>query len=223
MTRRLKDQGAVAVLVSGGVESAALLAQAIRQYARVYPVYVRKGFNWEAGELLYLKRLLSSLEADGLARLTILEVPAKAIYGHHWSIGPHGTPRAKDPDAAVYLPGRNLLLLSLAGLFCAIHRIPTLWIGILKGNPFHDARSGFLREVENLLHTSLDFSLRIAAPFRELTKGQVIQRNDQLPWERTFSCLKPIGNRHCGRCQKCAERKGGFKEAGVSDPTGYAR
>lgn len=223
MGSRLKDQAALAVLTSGGVESGALVSEALKRYERVYPVYIRKGLNWEGRELLYLKRLLSTLETDGLAKLTTLDVPVKAIYGRHWSVASSGTPRAHDPDAAVYLPGRNLLLLSLAGLFCAIHRIPTLWIGILKGNPFHDARSSFLHEVENLLKTSLDFPLRIAAPFRELTKGQVIRRNASLPWEKTFSCLKPVGNLHCGRCQKCAEREGGFRAAGVPDPTRYVK
>ena len=223
MGSRLKDQAAVAVLTSGGVESGALICEALKQYERVYPVYVRKGLNWEAQEIRYLKRLLSTLETDGLAELTILDVPIEAIYGRHWSVASSGTPKATDPDAAVYLPGRNLLLLSLAGLFCAVRRIPTLWIGILKGNPFHDARSSFLHEIENLLKTSLDFPLRIAAPFRELTKAQVIRRNASLPWEKTFSCLKPVGGQHCGRCQKCAERRQGFQAAGISDPTRYAR
>ncbi len=224
MTAHSKDQDkAIAVLTSGGVESAALLAEALRRYERVYPIYVRKGFIWETVELAHLKRLLPHFKADGLADLTVLELPLHLVYKTHWSLGKERVPGSKAPDAEVYLPGRNLFLLSLAGLFCTIRRIPSLWIGILKGNPFQDARSGFLHQMESLLQETLSSPLRIAAPLREFTKGQVIRRWSQVPWEKTFSCLKPVNHKHCGRCQKCAERKAGFRAAALPDPTPYAK
>ncbi len=223
MTTVRKDQGkAVAVLTSGGVESGALIAEALRAYERVYPVYIRKGLKWEKSELASLRSFLATMESDGLAKLTVLALSLKPIYGRHWSLG-KGTPGFKAPDTAVYLPGRNLLLLSLGGLFCSLRKIPVLWLGILKNNPFHDARTGFIHQMEGLLEQVLGAPLRIAAPFRELTKGQVIGRWPGLPWQKTFSCLEPVKERHCGRCQKCAERKSGFKSAGIPDPTRYAR
>ena len=213
---------AAAVLVSGGVESGVLLAEALRTHERVYPLYIRKGFVWETVELAYLKRLLSAFKSDGLAELTILEVPMDRIYRPHWSLGKTRAPGFRAPDADVYLPGRNLFFFSLAGLFCSLRKIPTIWTGILKGNPFQDARPGFLRQMERILSASLGRPIRIAAPLRELTKGQVIRRWDGIvPWKLTFSCLKPAGRRHCGRCQKCAERRNGFRAAGVADPTSY--
>jgi 7-cyano-7-deazaguanine synthase len=42
-----------------------------------------------------------------------------------------------------------------------------------------------------------------------------------VPWELTFSCIRPIGIRHCGRCNKCEERRRAFADAGVKDPTKY--
>lgn len=219
-----KDQGkAVGVLTSGGVESAALVAEALKIYERVYPIYIRKGLKWEKEEMASLRLFLATMESDGLAELSVLALSLKPIYGRHWSLG-HGTPGSKAPDTAVYLPGRNILLLSLGGLFCSLKRIPVLWLGILKGNPFHDAQSGFLRKMETLLGEALGAPFRIAAPFRELTKAQVISRWPNLSWGKTFSCLEPAQRRqHCGRCQKCAERKAGFKAAGVADPTRYAK
>ena len=218
-----KDQGkAVGVLTSGGVESAALIAEALRAYERVYPIYIRKGLKWEKEELASLKGFLLTVETDGLAGLTVLDISLKQIYGRHWSLG-KGTPSYKAPDKAVYLPGRNILLLSLGGLFCNLRKITVLWLGILKGNPFHDARSGFLRQMEALLGESLGTPLRIAAPFHELTKAQVIARWPKLAWGKTFSCLEPTQGKHCGRCQKCAEREAGFKASGIPDPTRYAR
>lgn len=219
---RTRPGGALAVLSSGGVESAAMLAQALKRYERVYPIYLRKGLRWETAEFAALKGFLATFRSDGLAGLTVLEVPLAQVYGPHWSLGGSGTPGFHAPDEAVYLPGRNLLLLGLAGIFCSIRRIPTLWLGVLKGNPFRDARSGYLRQVEQLLEQSTGFSLRIATPFREFTKPQVIGQWKSLPWEKTFSCLRPVQGSHCGRCQKCSERKAGFRDAGISDPTRYA-
>ena len=219
-----KDQErAVAVLVSGGVESAALLSEAVRRYERVYPLYVRKGFLWETVELAHLKRLLPFYKSEGLADLAVLDLPLKDVYKTHWSLGRNRVPSLRAPDPAVYLPGRNLLLLGLAGVFCGVRKIPTVWIGTLKGNPFRDARPAFLRQMRGLLHESLGLPLKVTAPFRKLTKGQVIRRWPDLPWGKTFSCLNPKDHRHCGRCQKCAERRSGFKAAGIPDPTRYAK
>lgn len=222
----------VALLVSGGVESAVLLAEALRRYERVYPLYIRKGFVWEPEELKHLKRLLTAFAREGLADLVILDVPVRALYRSHWSLGHKRGPGSRQPDAAVYLPGRNLLFLSLAGIFCGLRRIPVLWIGILKGNPFQDARPEFFYSMERLVRGSLGLPFRIVTPFRKMTKGQVIRRWSGLPWEKTFSCIQPrqggpatgsSAGRHCGRCQKCGERKAGFRAAGVADPTGYMR
>ena len=223
MTFGKNQDKAVAVLTSGGVESAVLIADAIRQYERVYPVYVRKGFVWETVELAHLKKFLRQMKVDGLAELMVLELPLQNVYKAHWSFGKNRIPGSRAPDAEVYLPGRNLLLLSLAGLFCSVRKIQTIWMGTLKGNPFKDARAGFLHQMESMLHESLGIPVRIAAPLREFTKGQVIRRWQQLPWEKTFSCLNPVNHRHCGRCQKCGERRAGFRAASVPDPTRYVK
>lgn len=223
MSPRSDQAKAVAVLTSGGIESAALLTEAVQRYERVYPIYVRKGFQWERVELSYLRGFLSRLKRDGLAPLTILDLPIKLIYGAHWSLGRWRTPGSKAPDQAVYLPGRNLLLLSGAALFCCLRKIPALWIGILKGNPFRDARYRFLSGIERLIQETLEEPIRIVAPLRELNKAEVLRRWSQVPWGKTFSCLNPFGRLHCGRCQKCAERKSGFRAAGLVDPTIYFR
>ena len=199
-----------------------MLAEAMKRSKRVYPLYVRKGLVWEPAELASLKKLLRHFHSDGLAPLVVLDLPVQGIYGRHWSLGKAAAPGFRAPDTAVYLPGRNLLLLNLAGLFCSIRKVPVVWIGVLKGNPFRDARSGVMKQVEALLKETLGFRIRIVAPFRQLNKGQVIRRWSDLPWERSFSCLRPKKGRHCGRCQKCAERKAGCRAAGLLDPTRYA-
>lgn len=222
MTVKNKDQAA-AVLVSGGVESAAMLVDALKRFERVYPVYIRKGFIWETVEQAHLKRLLKSFHSEGLAPLSVLEAPMKPVYKSHWSLGVSRIPGARAPDSEVYLPGRNLLFLSLAGLFCSLRRVPVLWIGVLKGNPFKDARPGFLAGMERLIREAAGIPVKIETPYAAFSKGQVIRKHPEIDWRMTFSCLNPVNHRHCGRCQKCAERKTGFRAAAVVDPTLYSK
>jgi 7-cyano-7-deazaguanine synthase len=54
-----------------------------------------------------------------------------------------------------------------------------------------------------------------------MTKRQVMQLGRELPLELTFSCIAPVGELHCGRCNKCAERQAAFHEAAIVDRTIY--
>jgi 7-cyano-7-deazaguanine synthase len=125
-------------------------------------------------------------------------------------------PGAKTRDEAVYLPGRNLLLLSKAAVFCALHKIPVIAVGSLGHNPFRDATPAFFRDFARVS------GVQVVAPFRRLTKVQVVRRGRGLPLHLSFSCLAPKRGRHCGRCNKCAERRRAFRKAGLRDRTRYA-
>ena len=216
---------AVCALVSGGLDSCAMLADLARHYRRIHPVFVREGLIWEAAELRALRRFRQALPAalrNVIAPPVVLALPVRDLYGQHWSTTGRRTPSAATPDQAVYLPGRNLLLLAKAAVFCATHRIPVIAIGSLGHNPFPDATPRFLRDFARTAGAALQHRLRIIAPFRRLTKMQVIRRHQQLPLHLTFSCIAPRAGRHCGRCNKCAERQCAIAGAGLTDKTRYA-
>ncbi len=214
----------VCALVSGGLDSCVLLAALARRYQQVWPVFIRQCLVWERAELRFLRRFLlaSSFRHEPL---TILSIPAGDLYGSHWSLTGERTPGARTTDAAVYLPGRNLLLLAKAAVFCAQRRIPVIAIGTLGHNPFPDAMPQFFRDFARTAGQALGARLQIITPFRQLTKTAVIARGDKLglPLHLSFSCLSPKRGQHCGRCNKCAERKRAFRDAGVSDQTRYCR
>src|ERR1700675_3924180 len=105
---------ALAILISGGLDSAILLGDALRQHTVVHPLYVRSGLFWEAAELDHLRTYLTAIRDPALHELTILEAPVLDLYGNHWSVTGNDVPGAGSPDSAVFLPGRNLLLLSKA-------------------------------------------------------------------------------------------------------------
>jgi len=210
------------VLVSGGLDSALLLRRLLRRRTRLVPLYVRFGLAWEATELYWLRRLLASLRSPRLAPLQVVDLPITSFYGAaHWSVTGRGVPGARTHDRRVYLPGRNLLLVSAAALVCASRRLSTIALGILKGNPFGDATPGFFAGMASALSQALGRPIRILAPIRRMSKVQLIRSTPGVALHLTFSCIRPRGRRHCGRCNKCAERKRAFRLAGLADPTRY--
>jgi 7-cyano-7-deazaguanine synthase len=212
----------VAVLASGGLDSAVLAAEYLRDERVVQPIYVRFGLAWEETEESHLRRFLDTLQSGGLRSLVTLALPVADTYGSHWSLSADDVPDADTPDEAVYLPGRNLLLLAKSSIWCALHGYPTIALGTLKGNPFADSSREFFGDFESLVQTAVDHRLEIATPFSELDKTHVLQLGRHLQLQHTFSCIDPTAGVHCGRCNKCAERHRAFEEASIDDVTTYA-
>jgi 7-cyano-7-deazaguanine synthase len=213
-----------AVLLSAGLDSAVLAASEARS-TRVHPIYVSAGLAWEHGELAALDRLLSVPPLVGrLSPLARLSFTVHDLYpSTHWAL--HGEPPDFDtPDEDVYLTGRNVALLSKAAIYCAQHGLGRIALGPLAGNPFPDATAAFFDAMGHAVSLGLAHPLAIEAPFATLHKSDVIRLGIELgvPLELTLSCMNPQDGLHCGRCSKCRERRDGFADAGVSDPTRYA-
>jgi 7-cyano-7-deazaguanine synthase len=225
------------VLLSGGVDSAVLAAHEA-QTSRVLPVYVSVGLAWEDAEAAMVTELLKSpVFRDRTEPLTRVEFTMRDVYPPtHWAI--RGVPPAYDtPDEDVYLTGRNLVLLTKAGVVAARHGANRIALGPLAGNPFPDARPQFFTAMADALSLGLDHPIEIATPFLEWEKVAVIKCGVdlQVPFELTLSCMNPVAPeadedargtralpRHCGLCSKCRERRDAFAAAGVSDPSAYA-
>jgi len=213
---------AVAVLASGGVDSAILVADQAGRGHDVHPVYVRFGLVWERAEEDHLRRFLGTLDGRPVHPLTVIELPVADVYGGHWSISGAGTPDESTPDEAVYLPGRNLLLLAKTTVWCAGHGVGRIALGTLRGNPFVDSSQPFFDGFAGLATLALGHELMVDRPFAHLAKAEVLELGRGLRLEHTFSCIAPVDGRHCGRCNKCAERRKGFAGAGIEDGTAYA-
>jgi 7-cyano-7-deazaguanine synthase len=210
-----------AVLVSGGLDSAILLAETARGRDAVHPLYVRHGLYWEVVELRHLRRFLEKIRSPGLRPLTLLDMPVADVYGDHWSITGRGVPDAESPDAAVFLPGRNVLLLAKTILWCHLHGVPALALAPLGSNPFPDATPSFFAGYQKLVNDAIGGSVQVLRPYAALSKVDIMDRGRDLPLELTFSCVRPIEGRHCGMCNKCAERRRAFTDAGMIDRTEY--
>ena len=213
----------LAVLCSGGLDSAVLLGEAVRAYPTVVPVFVRVGSVWEDAEFAHLVRFLDAIHTPTLKPLVELRQPVDDLYGRHWSLTGAGVPPLGAPDADSFLPGRNVLLLAKPLLWCLLNRVPELATAPLASNPFPDATAAFYDGFARVVGASVGGTVRVLRPYAALGlhKPDVVRRGARLPLELTLSCAAPVDGGHCGRCSKCGERQDGFRAAGVPDPTIY--
>jgi 7-cyano-7-deazaguanine synthase len=213
-----------AVLFSGGLDSAVLAADALVKAEHVRALYIGVGFAWEDEERAMAARLFARPPLARAEPPVYLQFDMRDVFpSTHWAV--RGEPPAFDtPDEDVYLPGRNVILLSKAAVSTVtVSTEFALLLGSLAGNPFPDATPAFFAAMSRALSLGLDAQISIEAPFAALHKADVIKRGIELgvPLELTLSCMQPKDGLHCGRCSKCRERRDAFREAGVVDPTSY--
>ncbi len=222
MTPSARTRETVGLMISGGVDSAILLVHLLDRGYRVQPIYVSMGCAWDVSERRAVGRFVNALNDDAILPVVDLAMPVGDLYGDHWSITCQGVPDESTPDEAVYLWGRNPLLLVKPVLWCQQNDIAELALGTLASNPFADASQEFFEQFAAALATATETDVTILRPLAGWTKSQILALGAQLPLELTFSCLAPDEGRHCGRCNKCAERAQALASLPGGDPTLYA-
>jgi 7-cyano-7-deazaguanine synthase len=189
-------------------------------------MYVRFGLSWESVEQSHLQSFLKSIAGEKLADLLQFDLPMREIYQNHWSTTGTNVPDASTDDAAVYLPGRNILLISKAAVWCALNNVSIIALGSLARNPFADATDSFFESLEKTLSMGLAHDIRIVRPLQKMHKQEVLEAGRHLPLHLSFSCIQPVQLNgeyiHCGRCNKCEERMVAFKQTDFQDQTKYA-
>jgi 7-cyano-7-deazaguanine synthase len=201
----------IGVLFSGGLDSAALIGHFLDQGYIVHPIYIHAGLRWEKAELFWVKKYLRAIRRPALKPLAIVSLLLENAYAKNWSHSGK-TPGARSSDRAVFLPARNLLLITKALLHLHMQNVSTLALATLDGNPFPDGEKSYFRALGKILTRSFMRPIKILSPFRNLSKQEVIHRNKKWPLHLSFSCINPRGVRPCGRCNKCAERIRALRE-----------
>ena len=218
-----------AVLASGGMDSCILLANVAEQGV-AHPIYVETGIPWEWAEKQMLQNFIDALDNPNIRPITTLQLPVQPLYGtEHWTMSGETVPEYEAPDETVYIPGRNIILITLAAIWCSLNDVHRIVIGSLAGNPFPDATPDFFNSIANSNATGLDHSLTVEAPMRHLHKEDILTTNAQsLPLHLTLTCANPLSAEnqtiiHCAQCNKCRERHEAFLEAKIPDNTLYAK
>jgi 7-cyano-7-deazaguanine synthase len=218
------------VLLSGGMDSATTLAEAIREGYESHALTVRYGQR-HAIEIERARRLAETL---GAASHRVVEVDLRFAGGSALTDPSIDVPKTPRDTAAVgdipitYVPARNTVLLSLALAWAEVLGARDLFVGVnaVDYSGYPDCRPEFLLAFEALANVATKAGLtgsrfRVHAPLLRLTKGEIVRKAFLLGVDLslTLSCYDPSSEgRPCGRCEACRLRARGFQEAGLSDP-----
>ncbi|SEQ61724.1 7-cyano-7-deazaguanine synthase [Solimonas aquatica] len=216
------------VLLSGGLDSATVLALAREQGYETYALSVSYGQRHVA-ELAAAQRVAAAL---GAVRHQTLHIDLDAVGGSALtdrSIAVPETPVTGIP--ITYVPARNTLFLSLSLGWAEVLGATDLFIGVnaVDYSGYPDCRPAFIDAFEQLANVATKAGVegacfRIHAPLLKLSKAEIIREGLRLglDYGLTVSCYQADEQgRACGRCDSCRLRAAGFAEAGIADPTPY--
>jgi len=222
------------VLSSGGLDSTTVLALALRDGYRPVPLTFRYGQRHFA-EVAQAQRVHDALGA--LADPTVvLDLPYNEIGGSAL-LGEGEIPEEPAGGAgsgaipSTYVPGRNLVFLSLAAALAEARGARDVFIGVnsVDYSGYPDCRPEFIASAERTIQIGTREGaegrpIRIQTPLIHLGKSEIIQLGLRLgvDYSETVSCYDADNEgRACGRCESCGLRRRGFESAGVPDPTRY--
>jgi 7-cyano-7-deazaguanine synthase len=212
----------VGLLFSAGLDSSILLSRLAEIGQRVQPFYVRCGLAWELAEWTAARQYLAAIGSKLVNELVVLDLPLADVYGNHWSVTGTDVPPDDSPDEAVYLPARNPLLAIKPAVWCQLHGISRLALAVTKANPFPDATRDFFARLGEMLSQATGREISFELPFALMHKQDVMELGQNYPLHLSFSCISPQDNLHCGKCNKCAERRAAFAAIGLPDRTAYS-
>lgn len=216
------------VLVSGGLDSATVLAIALRSFD-CYPLTFDYGQR-HATELQAAERVCQQLgsRAPRQVRLDLRSIGGSALTAD--IDVPKGGPGVGIP--VTYVPARNTLFLSYALALAETLGATDMFIGVnaVDYSGYPDCRPEFIQAFETLANLATKHGVegarfRVHAPLLALTKAEIIQQGTALgvDYSLTHSCYDPVEDRACGRCDSCVIRRQGFEKAGIPDPTRYVQ
>jgi len=217
------------ILVSGGLDSATILAIAASEGYECHAVSFRYGQRHEM-ELEAADRVCRSLKA---ASHRVIDLDTTAFAGSSLT-GSGEIPRGRSMEElgegipSTYVPARNLVFLSYALGIAEGIGSTDLFIGVnaVDYSGYPDCRPDFIKsfcETANLatrigLETG---AIKVHAPLQDMGKGDIILRGLELgvDYGLTISCYAPeAGGTPCGQCDSCSLRAAGFTQVGVDDP-----
>jgi 7-cyano-7-deazaguanine synthase len=228
------DNKNVVVLLSGGVDSATVLAIARKEGFRCYTLTFDYGQRHRF-EIEAAKRVAAALGAAG----HVVAVIDLRVFGQSALTADIDVPKNRaageigEEIPVTYVPARNTIFLSFALAYAETISSEDIFIGVnaLDYSGYPDCRPEFIEAYQKMaaLATKAGVEgrqkLKIHTPLISMTKAEIIRKGTKLgvDYALTFSCYDPPGEgKSCDHCDSCLLRKKGFSEAGIVDPTAYA-
>ena len=223
------DVTMISVLLSGGLDSATVLAEARDRgyacHAISYDYGQRHGAELAAAQ--HVAAALGAVEHK-VVRLDLGSIGGSALTDD--AIDVPETPSEGIP--VTYVPARNTVFLAIALGWAEVLGARDLFIGVnaVDYSGYPDCRPEYIAAFESLANLATKAGVegerfRVHAPLVDLSKAEIVQRGRQLgvDYALTVSCYSADDSGHaCGRCDACRLRREGFAAAGLPDPTRYA-
>lgn len=216
------------VLLSGGLDSATVLALARDQGYRCYALSLDYGQRHRA-ELVAAQRVAQEL---GAVEHKVITLDLTAIGGS--ALTDVGIDVPEQPGEGIpvtYVPARNTVFLSLALGWAEVLGCWDLFVGVnaVDYSGYPDCRPEYIEAFQRLCRLATRAGVEggvfsIHAPLIEFSKADIIRTGERLGvhYEMTVSCYAADEQGYaCGKCDSCRLRRQGFRDAGVLDPTRY--
>jgi 7-cyano-7-deazaguanine synthase len=220
------------ILASGGLDSTVTAAIAKQDGCELFFLTLAYGQR----HAVEVERARQVADVLGVADHLVMNLDLRAIGGSALT-GQAAVPKDRESNQrsraipVTYVPGRNLIFLSIATAHAEVVGAPLIYFGanVLDYSGYPDCRPEFIHAFEAAVKEGTKAGtegnpLHVKAPLLMLTKAEIIQRGIELhvPFHLTHSCYDPMGEKACGRCDSCTIRREGFAKAGVVDPIPYA-
>ncbi len=221
------------LLLSGGLDSATVLAWATRAGYAVHALSFRYGQRHQ----LELERARALAARWNVAQHVVCDIDLRPFGGSALT-GDIAVPKDRDAQAmatgipVTYVPARNTIFLSFAMAWAEVLGAQDVFIGVnaLDYSGYPDCRPEFIEAFERLANlatrTGVEGTTRLTVhtPLMQLTKREIIElgRSLGVDYGMTSSCYDPSPDgAACGHCDACQLRQRGFEQAGLADPTIY--
>jgi len=229
----MTDQKKAVVLLSGGLDSATVIAIAQDQGFDVHAISFRYGQRHSV-ELEAADRVVKHL---GVTEHKTAELDLR-LFGGSALTADIDVPKDRSDDdmshdiPVTYVPARNTIFLSFALAYAEVIGAKDIFIGVnaLDYSGYPDCRPEYIASFEAMANLATkagvteDERIRIQTPLIDMTKAQIVAEGTRLgvDYSMTISCYDPdTEGKACGHCDSCLLRKKGFAEAGLADPTRY--
>ncbi len=218
------------VLLSGGLDSATVLALAREQGLECYALSVAYGQRHDV-ELDAAAAVARSL---GAREHRVMSVDLANIGGSALTDRAIAVPTRPTTGIPItYVPARNTIMLSLALAWAEVldAREIHLGVNVVDYSGYPDCRPEFIAAFGELATLATRAGVQgrevaIRTPLIQMSKAQIVREGTRLgvDYALTVSCYQPDARgRACGLCDSCRLRREGFVSAGLSDPTAYTQ
>ncbi|MCL1976948.1 MAG: 7-cyano-7-deazaguanine synthase QueC [Candidatus Bathyarchaeota archaeon] len=207
-------------ILSGGLDSAVVTYWAKNQGYQIYPL------TFKYGQIAVKETLAAQKIAETIGTNTkIIDLTTlKDIFNQTTALVNRDIPLTSEFTTPIIVPFRNAIFLSIAVAYATTINANKIFYGAHGSDEtfYPDCRRKFYETFTKAARLGTDQNITIYAPYNGKKKSDLIKAGIKLkvPLELTWSCYLD-GEKHCGQCESCTNRKKSFYETGITDPTQY--